>query len=173
LNSKTVLRQPNGCTGEQRREFARLVRRGFKTAGADLESRIRAARCLAFHCPAGDKLAAIAALKSRSDQYRQEVFAKASSPVSCADYKAELGWVYVEPEFRGNRLATKLCERLLSHATADCVFATTRTDNASMIHVLVALGFANAGTPYMHRDERLNLYLRPCWMPSDRSCPTT
>jgi len=162
LNGSTVLRQPNTSTEEQRREFARLVRQGFETAGAGLDNRICAAKCLAFHYPTRDKLAAIAALKSPNDQYRHDVFNKAGSPESCADYKVELGWVYVDPAYRGNRIATKLCELLLSRATNDCVFATTRTNNALMSRILGTSGFANVGTPYIHRGEQLRLYLRPC-----------
>jgi len=162
LNGNTFVRQPNTSTEEQRREFARLVRQGFKTSGVGLDNRICAAKCLAFHYPARDLLAAIAALKSPNDQYRHDVFSKAGSPESCADYKIELGWVYVEPAYRGNRIAAKLCEQLLSSATTDCVFATTRTNNALMSRILLTSGFANVGTPYMRRGERLRLYLRPC-----------
>jgi len=161
LNGSTILRQPNTSTEEQRREFAQLIRQGFETAGAGLDNRICAAKCLAFHYPTRDKLAAIAALKSPNVQYRHDVFSKAGSPESCADYKVELGWVYVEPAYRGNRIATKLCEQLLSRAATDCVFATTRTNNAPMGRILLTFGFANVGTPYIRRGEQLRLYLRP------------
>lgn len=162
MNGSTVLRRPNTSTETQRREFARLVRRGFETAGAGLDDRICTAKCLAFHYPTRDKLGAIAALKSPNDQYRHDIFGKAGAPEICADYKVELGWVYVDPAYRGNRIATKLCELLLSCATTDCVFATTRTNNALMSRVLLTFGFANVGTPYMRRGEQLGLYLRPC-----------
>ena len=127
-----------------------------------MDNRICAAKYLAFHYPNRDRLAAIAALKSPNDQYRQDVFNKAGCPESCADYKVELGWVYVEPDYRGNRIAMKLCEQLLSRVTADCVFATTRTNNALMGRILLTFGFANVGAPYIRRGEQLRLYLRPC-----------
>lgn len=153
--------RPSGASMEQRREFARLVRRGFKTAGTGLAGRIRASRRLAFHYSSGEDLVAIAALKSPGDQYRRRVFDAAGLHEDYAGYKSELGWVYVEPAYRGNRLATTLCRRLLSDAAIDAVFATTRTDNAMMSRVLRTCGFDAAGKPYVYRGELLQVFLRP------------
>lgn len=162
LSGSTILRQPNNSTEEQRHDFARLVRQGFGTAGAGLDSRIGAARCLAFHYALLDGLVAIAALKSPDDKYRRDVFKWASSPESYTDYAVELGWVYVEPTYRESRIATRLCEHLLSITTIDAVFATTRIDNAVMSRVLLTCGFDKVGTPFLYREEQLGLYLRPC-----------
>jgi len=160
LNSGIVLRQPNYAVPEQREDFARLVRTGFRTAGADLNARIRAAKCLAFHYSPSGELTAIAALKMPDDEYRHDVFKMADSPASYADYKVELGWVYVVPACRRNQVATELCEQLLLRATGDFVFATTRLDNAIMSRILRACAFAEAGKPFMHRGEQLRLHLR-------------
>ena len=162
LNGSIILSQPNNTTEEQHRDFARLVRQGFKTAGSTLDSRIGAARHLAFHYSDGDGLVAIAALKSPDDQYRRDVFKWAESREGYADYALELGWVYVEPVYRGSRIATRLCEQLSSTTTTDSVFATTRIDNPVMGRILLACGFEKVGTPYPYREEQLSLYLRPC-----------
>ena len=39
-------------------------------------------------------------------------------------------------------------------------FATTRTDNVSMIRILHALDIARVGKPYPRRNEQLVLFLR-------------
>ena len=154
------LKEPIACSEGELREFARLVRQGFDGSDEGLPGRIRDAKWLAFHYTNGDTLGAIAGLKAPKKEYRDDVFKKAVAGVSPADYKLELGWVFVVPVHRGNRIATNLCQLLLSRASWPNVFATTRPDNSSMINILLALGFARAGKPYLQRNEELVLYLR-------------
>ena len=125
-----------------------------------MTARIRAAKCLAFYYSPSGELVAIAALKAPNDEYRRDVFKMAGSPASYADYKVELGWVYVVPDYRRKQIATNLCEQLLLSAAGDQVFATTRSDNGVMSRILRACAFAEVGNPYMHRGEQLRLYLR-------------
>ncbi len=159
MNGTTHSKEPIACTEWERREFARLVRQGFPAAER-LAGRIRDAKALAFYYPAADTLAAVAALKAPSERYRDDVFKKADARVSPADYKLELGWVFVVPAYRGNRIAESLCRLLLARVPTSRVFATTRSGNMSMIRILLALDFARAGKPYSRRDEELMLFLR-------------
>jgi GNAT superfamily N-acetyltransferase len=154
------LKEPSACTEGERQEFARLVRQGFATANEGLDSRLRDAKWLAFYSPPDDTLGAVAALKVPTEQYREDVFRKADARVSSADYELELGWVFVVPAHRGNRIAERLCQLLLERVPVSCVFATTRTDNISMMKILHALGFTRVGTPYPWRNEELALFLR-------------
>jgi len=160
LNGTSRLKEPIACTEGERREFARLVRQGFEGSDEGLDGRIRDAKRLAFYFAAGDILAAVAALKAPNGRYRDDVFKKADAPVSPADYTLELGWVFVVPAHRGNRIAESLCQMLLARVPMSPVFATTRPDNISMIRILHALGFARAGKPYPRRNEELVLFLR-------------
>jgi len=172
-NAATYFKEPIACTEGERGEFARLVREGFEGSDEGLPGRIRAAKWLAFHYAAGGTLAAIAGLKVRDERYRDDVFEQARARVTSADYKLELGWVYVVPAHRGKRIAEGLCEQLLAREPASSVFATTRPDNASMMRILHALGFARVGQPFPQRNEELVLFLRPCRksvMPG-KNCP--
>jgi RimJ/RimL family protein N-acetyltransferase len=160
LNGTAHFKEPIACTERERREFARLVRQGFDGSDDGLHGRIRDAKWLAFYYATSDTLAAVAALKAPNEGYRDDVFKKADARVSPADYKLELGWVFVVPIYRGNRIAESLCQLLLARAPTSCVFATTRPNNISMIRILLALGFARAGKPYPRRNEELVLFLR-------------
>lgn len=160
MNGTAHLKQPIACTEGERREFARLVCQGFDVAAEGLDGRIRDAKWLAFYYATGDTLGAVAAIKAPNERYRDDVFKKADAPVSPSDYKLELGWVFVVPAHRGNRIAESLCQLLLARVPTSCVFATTRTNNISMIRILLALGFARAGRPYPRRYEELVLFLR-------------
>lgn len=160
MNATAHLKDPIACSAEERREFARLVRDGFNGSDDGLDGRIRDANRLAFYYAADDTLAAIAALKAPDERYRTDVFTKADARVSPADHALELGWVFVVPAHRGNRIAESLCRLLLESVPTSAVFATTRPDNSSMIRILLALGFARTGRPYPRRDEELVLFLR-------------
>lgn len=160
LSGVAYVKQPVACTDHERQEYARLVREGFKGSDEGLHGRIRAAKYLAFYYVAGDTLVAIAGLKAPSAGYRQDVFEKAEAGVSPNDYTLELGWVFVAPDHRRQRIAGNLCGRLLDLVPGSCVFATSRTDNIFMHRILLALGFARFGNPYSRRDEELVLFLR-------------
>lgn len=160
MNGIALLKEPSSCTEEERREFARLVRQGFDGSDEGLPGRIRNAKWLAFYYAAGDTLAAIAALKAPTAGYREDVFEKAHAHVSSAGYELELGWVFVLPVHRGNRIAATLCRLLLARAPTSRVYATTRPSNSSMIRILLALGFTATGKPYPRRNEELALYIR-------------
>ncbi len=160
MNVTAHLKEPSACTEEERRAFACLVRQGFDGSDDSLPVRIRDARRLAFYYAARDTLAAIAALKTPNQQYRDDVFKKAEAGVNAVDYQLELGWVFVVPAHRGNRIAESLCQLLMASVPTRCVFATTRTDNSSMTRILLALGFLRVGKPFLRRSEELVLFLR-------------
>jgi RimJ/RimL family protein N-acetyltransferase len=157
----TSVREPLACSEAERREFARLVCEGFDPVPETLDGRIADAKWLAFHYVAGGALAAIAAIKAPSEEYRQNVFEKADARVNAGGYRLELGWVFVTPEHRGHYVARRLCRLLLEHVPTSCLFATTRPNNRPMINILHGLGFARVGKPYSRRNEELVVFLRP------------
>lgn len=156
-------KQPVACTDEELRDFERLVREGFDGSDEGLPERIGQAAYLAYHHAADDTLVAIAGLKAPDRRSLEATFRKAASAARPDDYTLELGWVYVDPGFRGAHLATDLCRRLLARAAGAGVFARTRPHNAPMIHILGSLGFVRSGEPYPRpeRNEMLALFLRP------------
>ena len=163
MGEAVQLNRPIACSEDQRRQFARLVRLGFGGSDAGLPRRIRAASLLALYYARDGTLTAIAAIKAPGEQYRRDVFERASAGVDSAAYRLELGWVFVAPEHRGKRLAGDLCRRLIGSMPEAPVFAPTRPDNRPMIAILLGLGFGRAGRPYLHRRraEELALFLRP------------
>lgn len=165
MPSGTCCKQPIACTEAERREFARLVRQAFPAA-VNLEARIGAAWWLGFHYAADDTLAAVAALKAPDEQRRADVFQKAETPASIADYRVELGWVFVDPAYRGRRIAEQLGRALLTHAPEPRVFATTRRSNVPMIRTLRELGFARSGKPFPWRSAEFLLFLRSAEPPT-------
>jgi RimJ/RimL family protein N-acetyltransferase len=161
VSGAALFKEAIACTEAERRDFERLVRQGFEGSDEGLPGRIRDAKWLAFYYAAGGTLAAIAGLKAPAERYRDDIFNHADARVSPADYKLELGWVFVVPAHRGNQIGEDLCRSLLARVPTSAVFATTRPHNSSMIRILLALGFARAGQPFPRRNEELVLFLRP------------
>jgi predicted GNAT family N-acyltransferase len=156
----THLKDPSACTKEEHRKFERLVRLGFEGSDERLPERIRSARRLAFYCTSDDVVTAIAALKAPDAAYRNDVFRKAEVGADPREYELELGWVFVVPAQRGNRIAEGLCHQLLASVPTSSVFATTRPNNAFMTKILSALGFRQAGRPYLRNKQELVVFLR-------------
>lgn len=161
MNGTTVIREPLACNEVALRKFASLVRQGFDPVREPLDGRIRDAKWLAFHYATDDTLAAIAAIKAPHEQYRRDLFEKADARISATDYRLELGWVFVIPAHRRNRMADSLCRLLLQRVPLSYLFATTRPNNDAMIKILRRHGFVRAGRPYPRRNEELVLFLRP------------
>lgn len=66
---------------------------------------------------------------------------------------------FVTPEARGNHYAHLLALAALSVASNRGVFATSRTDNATIHNTLVKLGFALSGAPYKSARGQYSLQL--------------
>ena len=170
MPTTTDCKPPIACTDEELREFARLVRQAFPAA-ANLETRISAAWWLGFHYAPDVTLVAVAALKAPDERRRTLVFDKACTTATIADYRVELGWVFVDPAHRGERIAERLSHALLEHAPEPRVFATTRRNNAPMICTLEALGFTRSGKPFPWRSEEFLLFLRSTEPPVEPVLP--
>jgi len=159
---KSTLRSapPNRCDDRELAEFERLVRAGFSGSDENLPLRIRSAHSLAFFYD-DDLIAGIAGLKSPDPSRREECFQSAQADADASAFPLELGWVYVEPAYRGAGIGERLCRILLARAPANGVYATTRPDNRSMLRILGSLGFLRAGDGHARsrRDDALELHL--------------
>lgn len=155
-----VLRTPSECSRRELAAFERLVRVGFGGSDESLPTRMLGAACLAFRYEEGENLVAIAGLKQPTLELRSELFAKARCDLDPAEWRLELGWVFVSLTRRGARIATDLCGSLLDRVKGKPVFATTRPANVPMIRILESFGFKRAGKPFLRRREELTLFFR-------------
>jgi GNAT superfamily N-acetyltransferase len=152
---------PGTCSLNQLDAFAELVLQGGQVRAAGLRERLAQARWLGFHYE-DDELAAVAALKQPTDNYRDKVFRKAETHFPASEFVAELGWVFTRTEFRGRGISHRLLERLLEKAGQDNLFATTQVDNRAMQRLLKSLGFEQAGRPFpgTRKAHLLQLWVR-------------
>src|SRR5260370_23792509 len=109
--ARDVIRKPASCTSFELDEFYRLVVEGDEVAPAGLRRRISDARLLAFHYK-GTMLAAVAALKSSGEAYKNKVFREARVAGESHKFHTELGWAITLKEYRDKGICTSLLKKL-------------------------------------------------------------
>lgn len=129
---------------EERGEFQKAVEEGGEVDSDGLSERMKHARLLAYAAFEQGFLG-VGGLKQPAGSYLGKV--SRLSGYDLSGYCAELGWVYVTPEARGMRLASRIAEAL-SSSYEKGIFATTRSDNVHMQSILLKLGFARVGNEY-------------------------
>ena len=102
------------------------------------------------------------ALKKPNKNYRLTVFQKAGSREEPGKYEAELGWVFLRTEFRGQGLSTALMKELLLAAGGKAIYATARKNNKTMRAILTKFGFLQEGKDYPSDEGnyRMVLYIK-------------
>lgn len=155
------VKTPAECSASELADFAAFVRAGGEVISVGLEQRIASAHALVFLCD-GECLLGIAALKNPSSRYRAYVFKKASAALKPETFHLELGWIFLLPSSRGKGLSHQLVNVAVAHVARTQMFATSRSDNASMHKSLVAAGFVKHGLEYSSRDgsTKIGLFLR-------------
>lgn len=106
-----IIQRP-ACTADKQAQFRALVLRGGEVDEHTLPGLIERAAALAF-VHKGDSVVGVGALKRPNASYRNKVFAQARSSLAVGDFEFELGWIYLIPAARGNRLTTPMVAGLL------------------------------------------------------------
>ena len=164
---QVIARSPGDCQDTEIKEFMALVLAGGKVTPEGLETRIRSAASLVF-LTIGCCLSGVAALKRPEARYRSRISFNSGIALPERDFPYELGWVFIMPSARGRRFSVDLTREALSAAGTEGVFATSRTDNASMHATLAKFRFLSCGHPWASRrgDYHLQLFLRHATQPS-------
>lgn len=154
---RTEIVEPHTRPPGELAQFRMLVLEGGEVDEYTLPALIERAAALAF-IQKGDSLVGVGALKRPNASYRKKVFAQAQSSLA-GDFDFELGWIYLSPAARGNRLTTPMVAGLLQRADGLPVYATSRTDNMRMHASLEHCGFRKEGTPYRSKQRETDIQL--------------
>jgi len=158
---EVILKIPKECSEVEIADFVSLVLAGGQVIARGLEDRVRRAECISFlryrSCFVG-----VAGLKRPSQNHRSDVSRWSGFALPEESYPFELGWVFILPSARGQKLSLPLCAPLVKSACSHGMFATSKTDNRGMHNTLETLGFVSAGAPYQspHGDYSLQLFVR-------------
>jgi GNAT superfamily N-acetyltransferase len=140
-------------------EFCAAISRGGEVMEEGLEIRIRERGELVAIKRIATDIIGIAALKSPTNHHRQITAQGAQFDLNPSTYPYELGWAFVDPAYRGKRIAERLCGVLIEAKEGSGLFATTRAGNDAMQSVLRKKGFYSVGRQYPSARGKYNLQL--------------
>lgn len=156
------IEEPNNCTSDDLEQFESLVKLGNEVNSKGLRNRILSAKWLLFLYEEDNKLAGISAIKQPKEKYKKEIFFKSKSGENPEIFRYEVGWVYVEEQYRGKGYSIELLNKIVELSNGEPLFATTKESNTPMKKTLYKYGFQESGETYpsIRGDYKLNLYLR-------------
>lgn len=145
-NNELKTLSPKQASKNELDQFIELVTEGGEVT-TGLKSRVMRAHSLTMISHDG-KIKAVAALKIPYNTYRKKVFKKSGCQACPEIFTYEIGWIFVSPSCRGMKYASRLVSACLEQADSRPTFATTRTENKSMQHILKKEGFSICGKSY-------------------------
>jgi RimJ/RimL family protein N-acetyltransferase len=149
-----VVKQPSECSEEELESFHRLVLKGDQVENSGLKERIRRnGALLAFHYENG-VIIGVTGLKKPNKAHKEKIFGQAAVSEEADNYDLEIGWAFVEKEYRGKGVCPHLIQEIFDSSKSQNFFATAREDNTSVHRVLEKRGFKKIGRPYAGRDNR-------------------
>lgn len=154
ITEATQVNSPRNISDDLINKLVVLVAKGGEVAMDVVHRNIKNSSIIAW-AESDNKPIAVGVLKNPVDSYRQKVFQSAGKPELANRYKLELGYIYVEPEFRSQGLASDIVKQL-SRAN---VYATTRENNSKMNSILQNAGFTQTGNPYASARGDYNIIL--------------
>jgi hypothetical protein len=159
---------PTAVDGVSAASFRQLVLAAGEVNPNTLPALYDNALALAFARVDGE-IVGIGALKRPLTSYRDKVFERAKSRLAPESFEFELGWFHVLGKFEGNRISSRMVERLMPWAEGTSVYATSRINNSAMHAALTRHGgFKPEGSEYRSSqgDVPIRLFVRRSIMKS-------
>lgn len=153
-------RTPAEATEIERQSLVRLVVQGGAVTEDAVRIGLTRAEALVF-CAHDGVAVGVAALKVPQPGYRNGLAAPGKAGVALpeARYPVELGYVAVDPLWRGRFIGPFLCTQVVLLARGRGLLATTGADRMRD-HILPQLNFRTVGASWQGRSEPLSLMLR-------------
>ena len=136
---------PNAFKSSTLDAFASLIYASGETNARNIRRNLRKAHAIAFARIDGIPIG-VAVVKNPIATYVPKVFDAAGVPELAPRFKLELGYVNVDPQYRGHGISTKLMSMIRQIGAP--MYATTRGENTTMQHILQSEGFTPTGNPF-------------------------
>ena len=146
---------------EDQNEIKSLIIKGNEANNSLVEGRLYTSALTAYFKD-NNRIIATSTIKIPEVSYTNTIFNKASVKLNPLDYIFELGYVFVDLNYRNKKLASTLCSELVQKFKTENLFSTTRTDNLGMQSILDTLGFIPNGNPYpsINQEKLLRIYIK-------------
>lgn len=148
---------PDQIDAQTLQALAQLISIGSEVDGTMVLRNLKAASSIAYAMD-GQNPVGVIVLKNPVESYRNKVFQAAGVPELEQNYKLELGYVYMLPEYRTQGVSARLL-RLMNRSITVPAFATTRENNTTINTILKFAGFKQTGEPYSSARGDYQLFL--------------
>jgi len=155
------VKRPSELTTYELEALCQLIASGGEVRKDSLRAHLLEAIIVAYVVDRG-RAVAVAAIKKPHDTSSDSAFSKAASEFCYEQFSMELGYVVVEPLYRGRGVASLLCQRLCEMCRSCGVYATVRSTNHVMQVILGRNGFVKTGKPFPSRNggEDIELFVK-------------
>lgn len=142
------------------KQIENLIIKGGEVDPKTLPDRLSNTERISFF-KVNNEIISTASIKIPTDSYKTKTFTKSKSSRNNEDFLFELGYVSTDKNFRGEKLASKLCDKLCELYSDHHIFSTTRIDNEYMKSILSKNNFNETGIAFHNKDKSnfLKLYL--------------
>jgi predicted GNAT family N-acyltransferase len=123
---KLIAKKPSDCSAREIKSFCDLLTEGGEVQEAGRSELIKKATSLVF-LRDDEATIGIAGLKCPRPAYKKRVFVGAKTNQNSNHFSYELGWIYIEPKYRGLGHSHPLVEKALAEVGSNNVFATSRS----------------------------------------------
>jgi predicted GNAT family N-acyltransferase len=152
---------PRDCSANDLAAFAEHVKTEGEVEGAGLAELIQCAERLVF-LRAGETLIGTAGVKNPRASHRSYIARNAGVDLDASKFPLEIGWIVVGNAIRGQHHSRTLTQAALEVVGDRGVFATTRSNNGAMLHVLPGYKFEDVGGYQSERgDYQIRVFVRP------------
>jgi RimJ/RimL family protein N-acetyltransferase len=153
------IKQPLSCSDAELAAFCCFVRRGDEVDPQGLEDRVRRIGLTLVFLWVDGVLVGVGAVKKRDKGYVTDKFRSAGVPKEAADFSMELGWIYVDEQYRGKGYSRVIAAAGVSQANQSSLFATTKAKNKAMQRTLEGLDFSQLGKSWKSQRGHYELLL--------------
>lgn len=157
---KLFIKKHSELSSTEIKDVENLIIKGGEVNPKTLSERLSNAELISFF-KENDEIISTASIKKPTDNYKENTFTKSKSARNHEDFQFELGYVSTDINFQGQKLASRLCDKLCELYSDYSIFSTTRIDNESMKSILSKNNFKETGKEFPNKEKSnfLKLYL--------------
>ena len=133
-------------------QIKNLIIEGDEVNTNTLADRLSNVERISFYIENG-KIISTASIKIPTDNYKKNTFTDSKANVDYDNFEFELGYISTNLNFRGQKLASKLCYQLCALYSNQNIFSTTRIDNEPMKSILSQNNFKEIGNEFLNKKQ--------------------
>lgn len=129
-----------------------LIIEGDEVNANTLSERLSNAERISFYVE-NEEVISTASIKIPTANYKKDTFINSKANEDFDNFEFELGYISTNINFRGQKLASKLCKELCALYSNHNIFSTTRIDNEPMKSILSQNNFKEIGNEFLNKKQ--------------------